>query len=113
MEAAGPPSSSASSAPLKTGGSITVLESSGYSGAWSTLDGVTLKIFDAKPLPAKDPKGIGGKMGEIVAIDDAGLTVVCADGRFHVTRVQPADGKKVDAGTWAKSANVAVKTRLV
>jgi peptide/nickel transport system substrate-binding protein len=36
--AAGPPSSSASSAPLKTGGAITVLESSGYSGAWSTLD---------------------------------------------------------------------------
>ena len=30
--------SSPSSAPLKTGGSVTVLESSGYSGAWSTLD---------------------------------------------------------------------------
>jgi peptide/nickel transport system substrate-binding protein len=30
--------SSPSSAPVKAGGSITVLESSGYSGAWSTLD---------------------------------------------------------------------------
>jgi peptide/nickel transport system substrate-binding protein len=30
--------STPSSAPLKSGGSITVLESSGYSGAWSTLD---------------------------------------------------------------------------
>ncbi len=30
--------STASSAPLKTGGSITVLESSGYSGAWTNLD---------------------------------------------------------------------------
>jgi peptide/nickel transport system substrate-binding protein len=30
--------STQSSAPLKAGGSITVLESSGYSGAWSTLD---------------------------------------------------------------------------
>jgi peptide/nickel transport system substrate-binding protein len=30
--------SSPSSAPVKSGGSITVLESSGYSGAWSTLD---------------------------------------------------------------------------
>ncbi len=29
---------SASSAPVKSGGSVTVLESSGYSGAWSTLD---------------------------------------------------------------------------
>jgi peptide/nickel transport system substrate-binding protein len=31
-------SSTPSSAPLKSGGSITVLESSGYSGAWSNLD---------------------------------------------------------------------------
>ena len=26
-------------------------------GAWTTLDGKQLKIFDAKPLPAKDPEG--------------------------------------------------------
>jgi methionyl-tRNA formyltransferase len=81
-------------------------------GAWSKLDGATVKIFEAKPLPAKDPKGIGGKMGEIVAVEADGITVVCADGRFKVTRVQPADGKKVDAGEWAKSASVAVKARL-
>jgi methionyl-tRNA formyltransferase len=81
-------------------------------GAWSKLDGATVKIFEAKPLPAKEPKGIGGKMGEIVAVDADGITVVCADGRFKVTRVQPADGKKVDAGEWAKSASVAVKARL-
>src|SRR6266705_4707482 len=41
-------------------------------GAWTTLDGKQLKIFDAKPLPAKDPKGIGGKLGEIVELDDSG-----------------------------------------
>ncbi len=46
-------------------------------GAWTTLDGKTLKIFDAKPLPAKDPKGIAGKYGEIVAVEDDGFTVVC------------------------------------
>ena len=56
-------------------------------GAWCTLDGKTVKIFDAKPLPAKDPKGIAGKLGEIVAIESDGFTVVCADGRFKVTRV--------------------------
>ncbi len=78
-------------------------------GAWATFDGKTLKIFDAKPLPAKDPKGIAGKLGEIVAIEADGFTVVCADGRFKVTRVQPADGKKIDAGEWAKTANIAPK----
>ena len=65
-------------------------------GAWSTLDGKTVKIFEAKPLPAKDPKGIAGKMGEIVAVEGDGFTVVCADGRFKVTRVQ-ADGPKIAA----------------
>jgi methionyl-tRNA formyltransferase len=81
-------------------------------GAWSTLDGKTLKIFDAKPLPAKDPKGIAGKMGEIVAVEADGFTVVCADGRFKITRVQPADGKKIDAGEFAASAKLAAGTRL-
>src|ERR1700722_12125757 len=81
-------------------------------GAWTTLDGKTLKIFDAKPLPAKDPKGIAGKMGEIVAVEADGFTVVCADGRFKVTRVQPADGKKIEAGEWAKYAGVVTGARL-
>jgi methionyl-tRNA formyltransferase len=81
-------------------------------GAWSMLDGKTLKIFDAKPLPAKDPKGIAGKMGEIVEAGADGFTVVCADGRFKVTRVQPADGKKIDAGEFVASAKLATGTRF-
>jgi len=81
-------------------------------GAWCTLNGATLKIFDAKPLPAKDPKGIAGKLGEIVAVEADGFTVVCADGRFKVTRVQPADGKKIEAGEWAKSANIAMGAKF-
>ncbi len=76
-------------------------------GAWSTLNGAVLKIFDATPLPARDPKGIAGKLGEIVAVDADGFTVVCADGRIKVTRVQPADGKKTAAGEWAASAKLA------
>ena len=81
-------------------------------GAWSMLDGKPLKIFDAKPVPATTPKGIAGKMGEIVDIEGDGFSVVCADGRFKVTRVQPADGPKVAAGEWAASVKLAAGTRL-
>jgi methionyl-tRNA formyltransferase len=81
-------------------------------GAWTLLDGKVLMIFDAKPLPAKDPKGIAGKLGEIVAVDADGFTVVCADGRFKVSRVQPADGKKIEAGEWAKSVSLQPKVRF-
>src|ERR1700719_3659420 len=52
------------------------------SRAWSELTGARLQIFEARPLPAKSPKGIGGKMGEIVELDAEGFTVVCADGRI-------------------------------
>jgi methionyl-tRNA formyltransferase len=81
-------------------------------GAWTSLDGKQVKIFDAKPLPAKDPKGIAGKLGEIVAVEADGVTVVCADGRFKVSRVQPTDGKKIDAAEWAKSVNLQPKARF-
>jgi methionyl-tRNA formyltransferase len=80
-------------------------------GAWATLNGTKLKIFDATPLPARDPKGIAGKLGEVVAIDADSFTVVCADGRFKVTRVQ-ADGPKVGAGEFASTTQLATGTRL-
>src|SRR6201987_2309653 len=81
-------------------------------GAWTTLDGKPLKIFDAKPLPAKDPNGIAGKVGEIAVVEADGFTVVCADGRFKVTRVQPADGKKIEAGEFVTTSKLATGTRL-
>jgi len=81
-------------------------------GAWTTLDGKTLQVFEAKPLPARDPKGIAGKMGEIVAVEADGFTVVCADGRIKVLRVKPADGSKVGAGEYADAAKLATGARL-
>jgi methionyl-tRNA formyltransferase len=75
-------------------------------GAWTSLDGKTLKIFEAQPLPAKDPKGIGGKMGDVVEAGSDGITVVCADGRMRVLRVQPSDGPKIAAGEFAGNAKL-------
>jgi methionyl-tRNA formyltransferase len=81
-------------------------------GAWTTLAGKTLQVFEAKPLPARDPKGIGGKMGEVVEVDPEGFVVVCADGRIKVTRVKPADGPKVGAGEFAAGVSLATGTRF-
>ena len=74
-------------------------------GAWATINGAKLKIFEATPLPARDPKGIAGKVGEVVVVDGEGVTVACADGRIKLTRVQ-ADGPKVGAAEWAASAKI-------
>jgi methionyl-tRNA formyltransferase len=81
-------------------------------GAWTMLDGKVLQIFESKPLPARDPKGIGGKLGEIVEVDADGFTAVCADGRIKVLRVKPADGPKVAAGEFAAQVKLAVGAKL-
>jgi len=76
------------------------------------LAGARLQVFESKPIPAHDPTGIGGKMGEIVAVDGDGFVVACADGRIKVLRVKPADGPKAPAGEFAAAAKLAVGTRL-
>jgi methionyl-tRNA formyltransferase len=81
-------------------------------GAWTTFDGKKLQVFESKPIPAHSPAGIGGKMGEVVAVDSDGFTVACADGRIRVTRVKPADGPKVGAGEFAGAAKLAVGARF-
>ena len=81
-------------------------------GAWTTLAGAKLQIFDIKPIPARDPKGIGGKMGEVVEVDGEGFTVACADGRIKILRVKPADGGKVAAGEFAAATKLATGTRF-
>jgi methionyl-tRNA formyltransferase len=50
-------------------------------------------------------------MGEIAAVEADGFTVVCADGRFKVLRVQ-ADGPKLAAGEFATNTNLSAGTRL-
>ncbi|MFI5012569.1 MAG: methionyl-tRNA formyltransferase [Hyphomicrobiales bacterium] len=81
-------------------------------GAWTLLDGARLQIFESRPLPAKSPSGIAGKMGEVAEVAEDSFTVVCADGRVKVLRVKPADGAKVAAGDWAKSVGLTTGARL-
>jgi methionyl-tRNA formyltransferase len=81
-------------------------------GAWTTHNGAKLQVFDAKPLPARQPNGIGGKMGEIVEIDAESFTIACADGRIRVLRVRPADGAKISGAEFAAAAGIKTGTRL-
>jgi methionyl-tRNA formyltransferase len=81
-------------------------------GAWTTFGHEVLQVFGAEPVPARDVTGVGGAMGEVVEVDAAGLSVVCADGRLRVTRVKPAGGKKTDAGAWAAKSGLHAGVRL-
>src|SRR2546427_3142127 len=61
-------------------------------GAWTTLNGQALQVFESKPLPARDPKGIGGETGEGVGSSSPGVTVRCARWPLNGFRVNPPDG---------------------
>ncbi|MGC5393920.1 hypothetical protein ACPXAZ_25325, partial [Escherichia coli] len=67
----------------------------------STVKGAKVDFFDSA-------KGLGsGKPGEIIALDEQGMTVAGNGGAILVKRVRGADGKKVAAAEWAKAAGVA------
>ncbi len=59
-------------------------------GAWTTLGGEELKIFDSAKI-----EGGGGTPGEVVALTDDGFEVATPDGRILVKRVQPKGEAKL------------------
>ena len=77
-------------------------------GAWTTYNGKTVQLFDARKLAG----AAAGQPGEVTAVDDTGLTVAAAGGQLQVTRVRPAGGQKISAGAFARSAGLRPGVRL-
>lgn len=57
-------------------------------GAWSTLDGHTVKLYDAELLPDAE-----GSPGQILDASDSSIVVACRDGGIRIGRVR-VDGEK-------------------
>jgi len=71
-------------------------------GAWTTLKGIKVDIYDAAGAT-----GIG-KPGEVIAISDQGITIAGNGGAVLAKRVRAPGGQKIAAGEWAKSAGVCI-----
>ena len=67
-------------------------------GAWSTLNGAKLQIFDCRKLPVRTFGAVKGKVGEIVECGAASFQVTAQGGRIEVLRAKLGEGKKVAAG---------------
>jgi methionyl-tRNA formyltransferase len=68
-------------------------------GAWTTLDGAKLRIFDCRKRIARTFGEVRGKaIGEIVAVDAKSFTVCAAGGFIDVLRCRLGDGAKIAAG---------------
>jgi methionyl-tRNA formyltransferase len=77
-------------------------------GAWSTYQGQVVQIYDAKKLPG----AAAGAPGEVVAVAAESFTVATQSGQIEVMRVRPADGAKMRAPDFIKSAGLHQGARL-
>jgi len=75
-------------------------------GAWTTLDGKELQIFDARKHPVRTFGAVKGKIGEVVEVTDKGFQVTAQGGRIEVLRAKLADGKKVAAAELLSSGQI-------
>ena len=66
-------------------------------GAWTTLEGKELQIFDARKLPVRTFGAVKGKIGEVVEATEKSFQVTSQGGRIEVLRAKLGDGKKVAA----------------
>lgn len=67
-------------------------------GAWSVLEGESVKLFMPRPLP--DTRS-GEAPGTIVACDAKdGISVQAGDGAVRLLEVQPPGKKRMEAGAW-------------
>ena len=64
-------------------------------GAWTTLEGKELQVFDAKKHPVRTFGAVKGKIGEVVEVTDKSFQVTAQGGRIEVLRAKLGDGKKV------------------
>jgi len=75
-------------------------------GAWTLLNGSEVKIFDAARVDGD------GTPGEVVDINDEGVTVQGDGGRIVLKRVRPDGSGKIAASEWAQSCGLTIGTKL-
>ena len=81
-------------------------------GAWTTLNGRKLQIFDARKHVFRRFAEVKGKVGEVTDITEASFKVTAQGGVIEVLRARGEEGKKLSGGEFARSAGLASGTLL-
>ena len=63
-----------------------------------SADGLNVKVWAATPVSAG-----AGDAGQVVAIDEQGITVACGDGQLLITELQPAGKRRMSASDFGRS----------
>ena len=75
-------------------------------GAWTTLNGVKLQLFDSRKELVRTFGAVKGKVGEVVEAKDGRLVITAQGGRIHAGKAKLGDGKKVAAADLLSAGSI-------
>lgn len=81
-------------------------------GAWTTLDGRKLQIFDARKTLFHRFGDVPGKIGEVTDISPQSFRITGQGGSIEVLKARIGDGKKVSGGELAQASGIQVGSLL-
>ncbi len=76
-------------------------------GAWTTLNGKKVQIFDARKQPFHRFADVVGKIGEVAEVTEGSFKVTAQGGFIEVLRARGEDGKKLSGGEFARANGLA------
>ena len=81
-------------------------------GAWTTLGGKKLQIFDSRKHAFRTFGAVKGKIGEVSEIGRDSFFVTAQGGRIEILKAKHEDGKKISAAEFATQNKLAAGTLL-
>jgi methionyl-tRNA formyltransferase len=75
-------------------------------GAWTTLNGQKLQIFDAHKVVFRRFADVPGKIGEVTGVTAQSFQVTAQGGLIEVLKAKLEDGKKISGGDLAQAGGV-------
>jgi methionyl-tRNA formyltransferase len=81
-------------------------------GAWTSVGGKRLQVFDARKHPVRTFGAVRGRPGECIGVDGGSLLVSAQGGLIELIRVRPDEGRKVAAAEWFAQSGLAAGVSL-
>jgi len=77
-------------------------------GAWTTLNGKKIHVFESKKCLFRTFGGVKGKIGALSEIGEKSIRVTAQGGQIEIFTLRPEDGKKMSAADYVRQEGLSV-----
>jgi len=81
-------------------------------GAWTTLAGKKIQLFDSRKRLSRTFSAVKGKTGEVAEIGPESISITAQGGRIEVFKLKAEGGKKMSAVEFVKETGLTLGTLL-